>query len=153
MNNVLNPAVRLMNRLRYPQKFLLVGLLLIAPLLIVMNQYLATTGTTIAFSAKERVGLEYSAPVMRFLQLLQQHRGLSAAGANSAWQGIEAAMLRIDQVDARLGDTLSISKQWSALKAAWQTLKGRLGGVSGQASFDAQTGYIQDVLNFSRSKK
>ncbi len=158
MNNVLNPAVRLMNRLRYPQKFLLVGLLLIVPLLVVMNQYLATTGTTIAFSAKERVGLEYSAPVMRYLELLQQHRGasVSVASGDTTWQSdvvrlqqsIEAASGDVDAVDTRLGDTLKVSQQWSTLKAAWQTLRARLGGLSGQVSFDTQTAYIQETLNF-----
>ena len=35
--NILKPSIRLMSRLRYPQKFLLVGVLMLIPLLLTMQ--------------------------------------------------------------------------------------------------------------------
>ena len=44
-----------MNRLKYPQKFLLVGLVLVIPLVVVLSQYIAQINLVIDFAAKEQL--------------------------------------------------------------------------------------------------
>jgi hypothetical protein len=56
------PATAVLGRLRYAQKFALIGLVLLAPLAYVVNAYVTEKGAQIAFSAKERVGTEYMTP-------------------------------------------------------------------------------------------
>ena len=62
------PASRLMSRLKYPQKFMLIVILLLLPLIVVLTQFLSKINEDIDFAAKERLGLIYNAPVLDFLQ-------------------------------------------------------------------------------------
>jgi len=52
-----------MGRLRYAQKFLLIGVVLIAPLGFVVKSYLDVQSRDRAFAAKERVGVVYLRPL------------------------------------------------------------------------------------------
>jgi hypothetical protein len=79
MERLFAPAIALMNRLKYPQKFLLVGLLLVLPLGIVMRQFLMQINYDIEFSYKEQLGLEYHTPLVQFMRGVQMHRTYSAA--------------------------------------------------------------------------
>ena len=69
----LHPAVRLMNRLRYPLKFLLVGTLLLIPTSVLLTQYLASINHDIAFSANEKLGVEYNVPLLALLETINTH--------------------------------------------------------------------------------
>src|SRR5215216_3603202 len=59
MSQLLSPAIALMNRLRYPQKFLLISLLFILPLALVMALLIAEVNTKADFAQKEEYGTEY----------------------------------------------------------------------------------------------
>jgi len=61
------PTTALMGRLTYPQKFALIGCVLLAPLAFVAYTYFGLQGTNKAFSAKERVGVAYIAPLNALL--------------------------------------------------------------------------------------
>ena len=61
----LHPAARLIGRLRYSQKFLLIGLVLVAPLAYVAFSYLGVQSRDTSFAVKERVGVVYLRPAMR----------------------------------------------------------------------------------------
>ena len=56
VNRGFRPAIALMVRLKYAQKFVLIGLVLLAPLAFVSHAYLGQQGAQTAFSSKERVG-------------------------------------------------------------------------------------------------
>src|SRR5207248_10801787 len=58
----LNPAATLIGRLRFSQKFLLIGLVLVAPLAYVVFSYLGVQSRDTSFAAKERVGVVYLRP-------------------------------------------------------------------------------------------
>jgi hypothetical protein len=47
------PASRLMSRLKYPQKFMLIVLLLLLPLVVVLTQFLSKINEDIDFAAKD----------------------------------------------------------------------------------------------------
>src|SRR3954470_4835006 len=68
MSQVLSPAIALMNRLRYPQKFLLISLLFIAPLALVLALLIAEVNTKADFAQKEVAGTEYLRGVRRLLE-------------------------------------------------------------------------------------
>lgn len=67
MKKFFNPATQVMNRLKCPQKFMLVGLLMPIPLLLLMTQFLSKINEDINFAAKERIGLIYTTPLLNFL--------------------------------------------------------------------------------------
>src|SRR5690242_16849477 len=73
----LNPAARLLGRLRYWQKFLLIGLVLVAPLGYVVLSYLGVQSRDTSFAVKERVGVVYLRPATQLLDRLVDARALA----------------------------------------------------------------------------
>src|SRR5215213_3494902 len=67
MSQLLSPAIALMNRLRYAQKFLLISLLFIVPLALVMALLIAEVNTRADFAQKEKYGTEYLRGVRKLL--------------------------------------------------------------------------------------
>src|SRR5688572_23434933 len=133
MKSLFKPATVLMSRLKYPQKFMLVGLLLLLPLILVMTQYLGKVDEDLDFSSKERLGLQYNDPVLTFLQRVQEHTALSNAilrgetalrdSLTEAETQIEDAIAAVDQVNQDLGVELDVSDIWARIKSEWDDLK------------------------------
>src|SRR5688572_9673038 len=133
MKLIFRPAVAVMQQLRYPQKFTLIGLLLVLPLGWILNQYVANANHDIQFAEKEHLGIEYLYPVTDLLQMVQQHMVLSnAASADDSFadelaqneQQIEAAIAAVDTVDERLSAELDTTEAWQSIKGEWQSLRG-----------------------------
>lgn len=128
MASVFTPAVQLMHRLRYPQKFMLVGLLLLVPLLLMMSQYIRSVNHDINFAKKEQIGLEYNDPVINLLQAVQRHAALTAhpdlrAKMPAQQAEIDRLIDEVDGVDSRLGEDLEAQAEWATIKTDWATLK------------------------------
>ncbi|MEO8609650.1 MAG: response regulator [Chloroflexota bacterium] len=158
MRSLFKPATVLMSRLKYPQKFMLVGLLLLIPLILVMTQYLGKVNEDIDFSSKEQLGLQYNDPVVTFLQRVQEHAALDNAvirGDNSLKDDlttneteVETAISDVDKVDRELGDTLNASETWKNLKAEWATVKDSALTMTKDESEAAHTQLNQHILSF-----
>jgi hypothetical protein len=79
MNSIYTPAIYLANRLKYAQKFLLLGLisiLIIFFLIVVLHQQL---NKVIVDTTTQLEGVEQIVAVNELIRLAQQYRGLSAA--------------------------------------------------------------------------
>src|SRR5690348_4750609 len=157
MKALFSPAIALMNRLKYPQKFLLVGLMLVLPLILVMRAYLLKVNDDVNFAAKEQLGLQFDQPLVDFLQVIQQHEALSVAvlngdatfkdqlTANEA--AVDKAILAVDAADKEVGATLNASQQWADIKKLWADLKtAAQGDITVQNSIDAHTALDNAVL-------
>jgi len=103
---LLRPAVRLMNRLRYPRKFLLISLLFAVPLGLTLALWLTELQERIAFAEKERAGIEYVGAVERVLEPLLLGREADCA----------AAAQELDALDRRLGAELDTSELWASVR-------------------------------------
>ncbi len=156
MRSFFAPAISLMSRLRYPQKFLLVGLVFAVPLALALSQYVLQINKDIDFAAKERLGLEYNAPVLQFLKLTQEHMGLSQAALAGApsfaatlqvtQTHIDTAIRPVDSVDQRLDGALHTGEKWGSIKAKWQALKSSLPTMDARKSADVHADLINDIL-------
>jgi hypothetical protein len=102
----MRPAVRLMNRLRYPQKLGLIVLLIAAPLGLTLFLWLAEVHERIAFAEKERAGLAY---VVALHGLLEQISLGQPAG-------VIAAATLIDGLDRRIGQELETRELWADVR-------------------------------------
>src|SRR5689334_25012993 len=121
------PASRLMSRLKYPQKFTLIVILLLLPLIVVLTQFLSKINEDIDFGAKERLGLIYNSPVLDFLQHIQRYASLKMAILNGdssfqsslddEAQAVDQAAQAVDTVDQQYGDVLDTSTAWSSIKS------------------------------------
>jgi signal transduction histidine kinase/HPt (histidine-containing phosphotransfer) domain-containing protein len=126
MTRWLAPAVALMHRLRYPQKFLLISLLFSIPLGLMMWLWLAEIAEQLAFTRQERTGLEYASALAQVFEPLQRAHGLALlaqAGDASASPRLaeerarlEAAARALDRLDQVTGTRLRVTEQWHALR-------------------------------------
>jgi len=133
MRALASPAIHLMNRLKYPQKFLLISMLFAIPLLIVLTQFLVNLEADVRFSAEERIGLEYNAPLIHLLALVQRHAALISAARSgvpnldpeltATQQAIATQVQRVEAINAELGDRLKVSQDWEQVREALPTLE------------------------------
>ncbi|MDZ4684535.1 MAG: PAS domain S-box protein [Planctomycetaceae bacterium] len=149
------PAVKLLDRLTYPRKFVLIALLFGLPLGMVTLFLVGELNERIAFSAKERLGTEYLRPVEKFAADLRERRGLTwaRAGQQNApeeLRRIEELLRRdvqdIDAVDRRLGATLRTTPLWNEIKNQWLLLPGSGQEAAPVDSANRYTALIADLL-------
>ena len=122
------PAVALMGRLRFAQKFALIALVFLAALAFTGRAYLRSQDGQIAFSAKERVGLRVVAPTGTLLGRLAALRTTAVraasgdASAADALPAREAAVTEaetaVDAAVAADGEELGVTERWSELESA-----------------------------------
>lgn len=72
------PAILLLNRLRFPVKFALLGLIALLVVGALLFQLALSLRESIAYAEKELDASERLPRVLKVIQLLQQHRGLSS---------------------------------------------------------------------------
>ncbi len=151
-------GIRLLAKLRMPQKLLLIAAVFLLPIAFLLVSYVTQLNAQIAFSERELLGVRMIEPVRRLMQALQLHRGLSqqalagveaARGSLPAVRGkVRAAIADAGQLDAELGAALATRADWEALKAAWQALESHGGSLSAEESFRRHTEVIGKARDF-----
>ncbi len=93
-----NPAIRLMNRLRFPQKFTLISLLFALPLALLMILLVLNLGARIDVSNQERDGIAYLRALQAFSEQMIQGLLLEEelAGSPSAEQDVLITRRKMD---------------------------------------------------------
>jgi anti-anti-sigma factor len=144
-----------MNRLRYPQKFLLISVLFAVPLALVMALLIIEVNSRAAFAQKELDGNTYLRSVRQLYEhvLRQQvlaHLYLNGATAleaelNGTQAQIDSDFAMLAVVDRELGQLLNTTEKYDALSASWQSLKPRLASSTTQASDEAHASMIANV--------
>src|SRR6266516_3228144 len=81
LTRAFRPATALVGRLRYAQKFAVVGIVLLVPLGFVAAAYVQSQDQQIAFSAKERQGVAVMSPLVTLVADTAQARHLTVTGA------------------------------------------------------------------------
>ena len=126
MQRLFEPAVHLMHRLRYPQKFALISLLFAIPIGLMMGLWLVELQSRLAFAAGERRGLEYVVALQHVIEPLERSRALrplAQAGDPSAQErlaaehaSLAAAATAADSVNERFGARLGVRDLWHTLR-------------------------------------
>lgn len=132
MNRILFPAVGLLNRLNYLQKFALIGILCFLPVGLAVQLLISDINREIAFARKEMQGVRYIDQVRQLLESMQRHRGEvnafllgdpSFSGQiTQTERAIDEAILSIDRVDGELGGVLLTEDRWTGIKEQWTAL-------------------------------
>src|SRR6266700_1274779 len=127
MTRLLGPAVALMNRLSYPQKFALISSLFAIPIAFMMSLWLIELHSRMAFTARERAGVELVVALGHVLEPLEASRGLgslAAAGDASARERLAKEQLRLttaatamDVANDRAGKRLGVPGLWQSMRA------------------------------------
>jgi signal transduction histidine kinase/ActR/RegA family two-component response regulator len=127
MTRLLAPGVGLMNRLRYPQKFVLISCLFALPLVLLSYLWLDEMADRLTFARRERAGLEYIVALRQLLDPLQRAHALSVLAAADQQAGGRALEIErgrialgveaVDRVDGRLGRMLGTADLWPSLRS------------------------------------
>jgi signal transduction histidine kinase/CheY-like chemotaxis protein len=152
MKQLFAPATSLMNRLRYPQKFALVGLVMLLPLAVVLSQYLTKIDEDINFADKELAGVQYLNPLVDFFRAYQDYVTYTAANPESDSSAqrtsVQNVITAVDSVNAALGAELNVLNEWQAIKRHWQSL-GSLERTLGQAQlYNSQLELADQIVKF-----
>lgn len=145
------PGVRFMGSLQFGAKALAICLMFLIPMAWMGWTYYSTVQANIAFSAKERVGLEYNREVFPVIDLAQQLRRDAtsvAAGGTAATLGevkskLQAAQARLASVEKRLGAELGSAKAYAAVQQAMSATESAT-GVDGV--FKAHSDHISALI-------
>ena len=156
MNGLFAPAMMLMTRLRYAQKFSLIFVLVLLPLLILSYELITSLDEQISFREGERVGLEYIAAVRSPIEHMQQHRGMTAAflGGASEFESrimqkrgdVDKFLQQLQEVDKRLGGELKTSGKLSDVSRQWQEIKSKSLGQSQGEAVKSHSKMISELL-------
>jgi PAS domain S-box-containing protein len=138
---LLAPAVAVMNRLTYPRKLVLVGVLFAVPLGLLLYLLVAALDERIEFTRQSLHGLEFIKPLPRLLRatsssrlLAHQYAASRAAGTaedlkvlqsriTELQQQIATELMTLQQLDHTLGTTLQTSAPLEQLRRACLRLK------------------------------
>ncbi len=133
------PGVRLFRAIGFKTKALVITMAFLLPMGLLGWSYYRDKATAIEFSARERLGVEYTRPVLALVPLLQTQRRLALGEAAKgsadpavadARRAVEAGLARLAEVDARLGAGLKTQKVFEAFRAALKALPSHTAGVN-----------------------
>jgi methyl-accepting chemotaxis protein len=139
-----SPASRLLGRMKYAYKIILVTLVLLLPLGFVTWGYVDMQQGQVAFSATERDGVAYLRPVLGLLAETVQARQLAVSDGSPESAGMSAAINAVDAANARYGAELGLAQDWSAAKT---TLAKAQSANTGRAAFTAYTAASTALLD------
>lgn len=117
MRAIFGPATALVGRLRYAQKFVVVGLVLMVPLGFVAQAYVNLQQSQIELSKRERTGVAFMLPLVELTALVAEARHQVVNLEAHEYVDVEATIARVDRLDARYGETLETGGQWVRIKA------------------------------------
>ena len=156
MEFLFSPAIALMSRLKYPAKFAILGLLAVLNIGYLLASLIVGQSTSIRLAGNERAALELIGPIHKEVQLMQQHRGLSAGylGGNTGMKPkldakqaeVTGAIKEVDPVEARHSALLGTASEWAGVKADWDKLRARLEGMKVPESLAAHGALIERAL-------
>jgi methyl-accepting chemotaxis protein len=127
------PSEALMRRLKLPQKFLLVAVLLLTPFVVVGRSYIRAQNSQADFAIGERAGIVAVDPMTRLLGAVESLRAASAAGHRAAGVPVTAAVGRVDAALAG-DDPVHVAGPWGAVKNEIQAATARRAGTPGAAA-------------------
>ncbi len=155
MQALFAPAIAIMNRLRYTQKFGAMGLLMLIAIVVLVVNLFSALNANIKASRSELQGIAVVKPAQRVVQFMQQHRGLTAGvlAGNEAMKEKRAAKEKdvseaLKATEAAMSPALVASKEWKAITDEWTTLRTDVLGWTGVESFRRHTALIDAVLTF-----
>lgn len=152
------PAIALMNRLKYLQKFGLIGLLCLMPIVISMYFLLTEIEKNIIFTEKERAGIEYYKPLKNFMGGVQQHQEMADTYLNgeasfkekvaSQQSEIEKILKTVNEADMRYGDDLRTTEKWKDIQDQWRMINEKsFSGLQPKESLELHTLLINNIIS------
>jgi methyl-accepting chemotaxis protein len=150
------PAAQFIGRLRYAQKFLLIGLVMVVPLVWVAVSYVGVQNSGISFASDEQVGVAYLAPATTLLGAIVTARttavevasgAASAAKLRGAVAQVRAGIAGMQQVQAA-GAQLHLNGEWGRLRKQIDTVLAAPAGTAAQelSAYNGLTSGLESLI-------
>jgi len=130
---LLHSGIRIMYRLKYPQKFALISIIFIIPLAILMRDELRMHDQRIADAKLKIIGIEHIKETEKLAKAIPEHRGMNNAYLSDSHlfaTALHAKAAEIDRLFAendgmdRLDATyIEIPDEWPGIEERWQHIK------------------------------
>ncbi len=155
MQAFFSPAAALMSRLDVTRKFVLLGLMSLAAMAVVAYSLFASLDRVISFSQRELQGLELIKPFPRAVQILQQHRGLSAGllGGDETMRDSRAGTEKeaaeiLDEMWGRSFPGMTSGEGLQHIRTDWERLRKEGLNWTAAENFAAHTHLINQIQAF-----
>lgn len=155
---IFQPAIVLMDRLKYPQKFALISLIFILPIGLLMYLYLSEVQSRIDFAKKEMLGTRYLRSLNQLsedlttLQLADQSLAQRPTNSQIAQQQtqVDNSLKALAKIDQELANELRTTNKLKQLQQSWQILQNNRAtwSIDSQAT---QYGLVLQALSELRS--
>ncbi|AYE33643.1 methyl-accepting chemotaxis protein [Clostridium septicum] len=159
MKKFFYPGIKLMNKLKYSKKFLLIQIMFLIPILAVLSLFVTQLSSDVKRTNNQIKGLNYINTSTTLLNHVQQHRGLTIMfldGNKSVKekiiekeQEIKKDIESIDNLYENHSDSLNTMNEWSSIKNYWSSVK-----IDGNKSTvkeltEKHNELINTILNFN----
>jgi signal transduction histidine kinase len=153
----LNPAVELMDRLKYPGKMAVIASVFSVALIFFMYLLVTEINADVKFAEKERLGATYVQALMKLARDMQLHRGMSNAflSGDASFKeriieinsSISNDIKDVSELDRKHGADIPITAEWNAVLEKWHVLSDQVFSIRAEDSFRRHTWLIDDVLS------
>lgn len=161
MEFILLPFRRLMNRLKYPQKFTLIFLLFFIPIVMTLSLIIFNIQNDITKAKDEKIGLESILKLQTSIQYIQQHRGLSATflggdtskreEMNAMQSEVKRAISEVDEFLSANDEIADLEHSWGEIKDAWSYIEENAKQFETAESFMIHTELVENILALTTS--
>jgi len=156
LGKLLKPFMAIMSRSKYKQKFLLISLLFVVPLVYLGLSWFALKNEEIKDLNNEQAGLEQLAQIWPLVLQVQQHRGT----ANGYLNGNTESLTQLEAKGKEISDNIAAIEAkfdaseypdayeaWKETSKAWKTLDAQYTGMEAPVSFQAHSAVISNIIN------
>ncbi|MDD2542177.1 MAG: methyl-accepting chemotaxis protein, partial [Desulfuromonadaceae bacterium] len=144
---IVQPAIRLMNRLSYSRKMFVAAFFFCVPIALLSYFLINNILEQMEFSTKERYGVQYDVPLVKLLEgvLEERNTALSGGEGGGGRASSEQLLAGVDSIDARLGETLAVKKPLQALKLKLGQLN-EMHGTTARQTFERYNAFSAELL-------
>ncbi|KMT21013.1 methyl-accepting chemotaxis protein [Clostridium cylindrosporum] len=157
--NIFQPAIFLMNRLKFLKKFGLIFILFLLPLSVLLSYLIIDLNSNIKMKENQIKGLQYNIAIRSLIQHTQQHRGLSSIylqGKDKSKDNIlekqreiQRDIKAIDTLDIKYDDVLKTKEYWIDIKNKLSSLESQVFSLTAANSFKKHSDIIANILDFN----
>ena len=161
LEGLFSPAEGIMNRLRFPKKFVLISLVFSIPIFALSYLYLSVLTDEIEFIEKEKIGVEYVITMRSLVEYIPKHRGMTNAylNGNESFKPkimdvrmiIDASPKQLKKIDDQYGETIGSRTDAEHLPEnfikAWEDLKSRSFSGEMESIFAEHTRFVLQLIH------
>ncbi len=157
MKLLFTPAIKLMDRVRYPVKFSIIFIIVLIPLVMLSIKLIHSISKDIDTLKNEQTGLVYIKSIRQVIEPVQKHRGMMSAYLNGASnfrdriysqrQVVDTSMEELKRINQRYGNELALEQVYSKLIKQWQLIKNTSMGLTAAQSIKIHNMLVERLLN------